>query len=212
MAELGRSNRHGRIAALRLFFCASSFARPQRRALVERTPSGVPVSYDAGRPTLKLRARHPSWPMVSGLVHTVIGSIMQQSALVTSRNSSHNAVLAKATARDSENVRRLGYDMGVLSAAYWSAVRSSDRFKHMTIADYRDSGVAECQKTLADQSCSDDFVTGFMMGFEDEACHRAEACLAGYEDVREAGSVDGSVAVTARRLLKLAAVAGLRLN
>jgi hypothetical protein len=127
------------------------------------------------------------------------------SQVIDSRNSSLNF-----TAFVDQELRQLGYEMGVLSATYWASVKDSERFRYMTIADYRDAGAADSVKSLANEAHADDFITGFHMGFDDEAFDRAEAGIEGFEDVFTAGSVDGSIAVTARRLLKL--LDGVRLS
>ncbi len=136
---------------------------------------------------------------------------MQSSQSASTCNFSRNTVevaAAQSTATDSDNVRQLGYEMGIFAAMYWPNVKDSERFRYMTIVDYREDGAATSASSLIDQAYSHDFINGFRMGFEDEAMDHAH--LPGFEDVLAAGSVDGSVAVTARRLLKL--LDGVRLR
>jgi len=135
---------------------------------------------------------------------------MPSSQSINTINTPRNA---SATIERNDDIRHLGYEMGKFAAEYWGAVKNSERFRYMTIVDYRDHHAVASASTLTDQTYSGDFLIGFEMGFDDEAYDRAEAGEAGFEDVAAAaGSVDGSVAVTARRLLRLAADAGLRLD
>jgi hypothetical protein len=111
--------------------------------------------------------------------------------------------------KNHENLYQLGYDAGVLAAVHWPNVMSTERFKYMNIADYRDATAEDCIKTLSAPEYAPAFAQGFLVGFEDEAYERGEAGIAAFVDVFVGGSVSESVDVIARRLQRLVVDAGL---
>jgi hypothetical protein len=97
--------------------------------------------------------------------------------------------------RTRPNPDSAGYNAGRFCARYWPSARIGRPYL-TSMVQHRNECVENCMRDWP-MRLHARFEEGFELGYEDEALDRAEAGIAGYEGVTEAGCVDAAPNVVA---------------